>query len=397
MKAEVDVVTSPQDVASSESRLLALEAAAAREPSNPLPLYKVGDLHRKLGEVEVWERFVRAAFRREHTTCEQLYYRARAKLTLGDWSGWKDYEARIHGPYFHSQRSVLAQQLRWSHTAWNAEEDLREQTLLIVHEQGLGDAIQMLRFLPILAVRARRVVTIVKPRLVPFVQHNFGHLVRVEIDGIALSMSFDRYVWSMSLPAMVGYLPPFAAMSAPLRRSGPTGPSRARVCAGICWAGNPDHPRDRERSMSLATLAPILDRPEIDWVSLQVGDREAESDSYQSVSTPREKLVTFADTARVVASLDFVVTVDTAVAHLAGSLGITTYLLLPSAATWRWGLGATTAWYPSMRLLRQRTAGDWGSAVCELIALLDARATDASGGDLKQTNQSEPGPSPTIG
>lgn len=381
MNTEIHVpgnATQPQ--ASSDARLRRYEIAVVQDSQNPMPLYKLGDAHRKRGDVDAWSRCVRAAFELEHITSEQLYFRARAKLTMGEWSGWNDYEARCDGPYFLSQQTALARELRWSHAAWNGIEGLQDKTLLVVHEQGLGDDIQMLRFLPVLADKALRVVTLVKPRLVPLVQHNFGHRVQVAIEGMPLSVPFDRYAQAMSLPALIGGLPPFERLSAPLSQDRRSTPNCGRVRAGLCWAGNPSHPRDRERSMTLAALAPILARPEIEWVSLQVGESEAEADEYESLSRPDEPLVTFAQTADLITSLDLVVSVDTAVAHLAGCLGTPTYVLLPSAATWRWGLGVTTPWYPTMRLIRQRASGDWPSAVDELTALLDARSDNRHAG-----------------
>jgi hypothetical protein len=122
--------------------------------------------------------------------------------------------------------------------------------------------------------------------------------------------------------------------------------------------------------MPFSALAPLFRLDDTTWYSLQVGDREADATDCRSIYRPDPPLNTFADTAAVIAQLDYVVTVDTAVAHLAGSLGVPTYLLLPTAATWRWGLANDTAWYPTMRLIRQQKPGDWTGAIHELLERL---------------------------
>jgi hypothetical protein len=134
---------------------------------------------------------------------------------------------------------------------------------------------------------------------------------------------------------------------------------------------------DRERSLSVDTFGPLLARDDVQWYSLQVGPSASEATAWPRLSQSPEALLTFADTADFIAGLDCVVTVDTAVAHLAGSLGIPTIVLLNFVSEFRWGLDDTTPWYPTAQLLRQPAPGDWSSVIKRLSAMLDARADAA--------------------
>ena len=154
---------------------------------------------------------------------------------------------------------------------------------------------------------------------------------------------------------------------------------RARLRVGLSWAGNPQHPNDRRRSIALATLAPLLELDAIAWYSLQHVDGE---DQIPGVPAARAlQLVDarndFDDKAALMQSLDVVISVDTSNAHLAGALGVPVWVLLPFAADWRWGLGSTsTPWYRSARLYRQPATRDWQATVAEVgraLAPLAAR------------------------
>ena len=142
----------------------------------------------------------------------------------------------------------------------------------------------------------------------------------------------------------------------------------------MVWAGNPKHLNDRNRSLPLALLAPLLTRPGRRWVSLQVGARSADIAAAGLVDRLEDLspgLVDFAATAAALARLELLITVDTAVAHLAGTLGVPTWLLLPHAPDWRWGTtGEATPWYASVRLWRQPAAGDWAALLPRLMESL---------------------------
>jgi ADP-heptose:LPS heptosyltransferase len=169
----------------------------------------------------------------------------------------------------------------------------------------------------------------------------------------------------------------------------PTETGRLRV--GLCWAGNPIHTNDHNRSMALAHLTGVLSLPNIDFVSLQrdVKERDAAILRDHGVLQLGEQFTTFADSAAVVALLDLVVTVDTSMAHLSGAMGKATALLVPFSPDWRWLLDRSDSpWYPSMRIFRQTKSSDWSGPVARLrdeihdaaerrIARLDQQKSDA--------------------
>ena len=146
-----------------------------------------------------------------------------------------------------------------------------------------------------------------------------------------------------------------------------------KLRAGLVWHGNPNHPDDARRSCQLRELAPCLMVPGIQWFSLQKGPAAAEATaaSEHKIVNLSGALTDFADTAAVIENLDLVVSVDTAVAHLAGSMGKKIFTLLSVAPDWRWMLGRSDSpWYPSMQLFRQPTPGDWQSVANALAAEL---------------------------
>lgn len=338
------------------------EGAVAHDPCNPVPLYLTAIACRRRGDIDGWRTAVDSAFQRHHSSPEQRYYRAFAKLRMGDWSGWGDYEARHLAPHVKSQDIDFAREVRWTHGQWDGVESLVDKTLLVLNEQGIGDAIQMLRFIPTLAARVGKVVASVTPRLIPLVDFNFGSLIDIRVDGMAQPITYDRYAWNMSLPALIGYLPCFVPLRAPRRRV-PLATRQRPIRAGVCWAGNPLLDGDSDRSIPIDALSPLFARSDVEWYSLQVGERASEGASCPGLITPSPELTSFADTADVIVELDYVVTVDTAVCHLAGSLGVPVLLLLSVAAEWRWGEEDRTPWYPSMCLIRLRTPGDWRDVI----------------------------------
>lgn len=348
-----------------------LIALAEREPTNPVPLYQLAIALRRRGD-PCWHHAVAAASERPHITPQQVYGRALAKITFGDWSGWRDYNTRFAAP--NMIREYLAEfgDIFWKHQEWDGNEALTDKSLLVLPEQGYGDCLQMWRFIPTLIESAGTVIVMTYPGLIPLARHNFGSRAKIWMAKIKPTQPFDRYVWSMSLPAAVGYLPDFQPLMAPGRRT--TLPARTRTFrAGICWAGYSEYERDPERSTHLADLAPLLERSDIEWHALQVGPRAGEAIEFPLIIPPRQPLVTFGDTADLIRELDFVVSVDTSVCHLAGLMGIPTYILTEHASNWRWGLDDVTPWYPSVRVIRQPAPGDWAGTVDRLNQLLDVR------------------------
>jgi tetratricopeptide (TPR) repeat protein len=311
--------------------------------------------------------------------------RAVAWLLSGNFQqGWREYEWRWRRP---DSPPPAFSQPRWDGTPFP------QQTLLIYAEQGLGDTIQFVRYLPRVAARGKHVVLACQPALARLLRTCPGVQTLVVKDRTEMACQpFDLYIPLLSLPGIFETIAATIPADVPYITAEPelVQQWRARLGAeeafrvGLVWAGNPSHKNDRNRSCSLATLAPLAHFPHLALFSLQTGPAAGQIDQPPPGMVLHDvgrTLGDFADTAAVIAHLDLVITVDTAVAHLAGAMGKPVWTLLPFAPDWRWGrYSAHTPWYPTMRLFRQPAPGAW-EAVCQsvveaLTTLLDHRAND---------------------
>ncbi|MBF0096521.1 MAG: tetratricopeptide repeat protein [Magnetococcales bacterium] len=262
---------------------------------------------------------------------------------------------------------------------WQGE-DLQGRTLLLVTEQGFGDTIQFIRFLPLLLAKGIRVILEVQAPLKPlFLANNWPVTVRVRGEEIPpfdvwcslLSLGLLLQINEQKIRMQHAYLRADAERVQRWRcRLPPT--DKPRV--GVVWAGSPTFKRDRWRSPRLASMLPILRVPGIQFIGLQVGDGRRD---LQAVSPEGDfydlggEVQDFADTAALLQQLDLLICSDTAPAHLAGALDIPCWVLLPWAADWRWMMGTRqTIWYNSLTLYRQHRFGDWCEAVSELAQAL---------------------------
>jgi hypothetical protein len=177
-----------------------------------------------------------------------------------------------------------------------------------------------------------------------------------------------------TIPADVPYLAPPPDAAARWREA----LAGAGLKVGVAWAGSPLHRSDARRSIAVDTLAPLLRIEGVRWFSLQVGERAADLTRLPAdlVTDLAPRLADFAETAAAVANLDLVITVDTAVAHLAGALGRPTWVMLRERPDWRWLTGREDSpWYPTLRLFRQRERGDWDDVVSRLRAAVERELT----------------------
>jgi len=290
------------------------------------------------------------------------YNRALTLLTLGRAGAWAEHEHRWSAPGFTSPSRGFAAPL-WDGSA------MPGATLLLHAEQGIGDTIQFARFVDPARERfVGRVVLEVQPPLVALLAPNLPG-IEVQAQGGGLP-PFDRHAPLLSLPAIlgaeVGRQPPYLCV--PTERgasvSGELGPRRG-LRVGFVWAGNPAHGNDRNRSIAFGQMLPLLTLPGVEPVSLQKGERSEDPARHGATMFDAGRLFRdLADTAALLDALDLLVTVDTAVGHLAGALGISTRMLIPFRPDWRWGVqGTATPWYPSLRLLRQDRPGDWSGPI----------------------------------
>ncbi len=349
--------------------------------------------YNNLGAIATWRNDPRAAvgeFARA-LRCQGDYWAAElglahALLAIGDCArGWRHYEARPTG-VLASQGSKDVQEARWR------GQELPGKTLLVNCEGGLGDVLQFCRLAAIARQRVGRIVLCVHPYFEPL-----ARLLR-SIDGVDAVVAvsegvppFDAVVSMMSLPYLcdatldrsptpVPYIAADPVLAGRFReRLG----SSTRMRAGLVWngglpPGNIDaNAIDRRRSIPLAALAPLLDVPGIEWYSLQKGEA-----SRQAARPPfagrlvdlTAELGDLADTAALIAQLDLVITVDTSVLHLAGALGKPVWMLNRFDSCWRWGTDRADApWYPTLRIFRQRRAGEWGPVVADVREALGSR------------------------
>jgi len=300
---------------------------------------------------------------------------AMSRLSLGDRGGWLDYESRL-------SVAELGGRAPDPGVPRLETPDVRGRTILVDAEQGLGDTLQFARYASALSSRGARVVMRAPPslasllRTAPGVADVVAPGDRPRCDAWLPLASLPRLLDATPSgdPGAVPYLRADASLVSTLRAE--LGERHGRLRAGLAWAGNPRHANDRRRSCPLAALAPLLERPDVDWYSLQRGDGEDQIALVPSASRLHlvEARNDFDRKAALIANLDLVVSVDTSIAHLAGALGAPVWILLPYAADWRWGIaGTTTGWYPTATLFRQRATGDWPSVVADVMRALDDR------------------------
>ncbi len=322
-----------------------------------------------------------AAYRRaklvDPNEAEAEWNLALLRLRMGEFeAGWAGREAaRRRIP------ALVAGYAKFSQPFWLGFEPIDGKTILVCPDEGLGDTIQFARYLPMLAARGARVVLMVQDALCPLLS-GLAAVSQCLPRSVATLPAFDFHCpitslpWAFdtrleSIPAAKPYLPAPAAdrVAAWEQRLG----SHDRLRIGLVWSGNPQHSNDRNRSIPLRLLAPILDL-DATFVSLQKEVRAEDRPSLlerSDIVDLTAHLTDFAETAALVSCLDLVISVDTSVAHLSGALGRPTWILLPYVADYRWLLDREdTPWYPTARLFRQDASRDYAGVVdrlrCEL-------------------------------
>jgi Flp pilus assembly protein TadD len=304
------------------------------------------------------------------------YFRGLMRLALGQMpDAWAEHEARRELP------ASISGVRPFPGPRWTGEQGLSGRTILLAAEQGFGDTIQFVRYVPMVAARGATVLL--------DVQRGLGTLSR-SIPGVAQLFetgdplpSFDLHCPLMSLPAAFGsdlrtipstvpYLTADPSLVAEWSRA--LGPWR-KMRVGLAWSGSIQHADDRNRSVPLNLLVPLLYRTDIACHIIQPGisdaDRRTMAD-FPDLADHGTALTDFAQTAALLASMDLVVTVDTAVAHLAGALNIPAWVMLAHSADWRWMRDRSDSpWYPSVRLFRQKQRGDWHTVIEQVGDNLD--------------------------
>ena len=295
-----------------------------------------------------------------------------ALLLTGNFSeGWREYEWRWETEYLSSSKRSFSQPL------WKGS-DIKGATILLHTEQGFGDTFQFVRYAPLVADQGVNVILECREQVASLMRGVRG-IHRVVVRGeelpafdfqcplLSLPLAFDTTL--ETVPGGVPYISADISLTRKWEARFRHDPSRMKI--GVVWAGNPGFKQNRYRNIPLSCLAPISEVEGVTLYSLQKGDDAASA----TTTPPGMRLVdytseirSFSDTAAIISNLDLVVAVDTAVAHLAGAMGKPVWTLLPFSPEWRWLLDRTDSpWYPTMRLFRQASHGDWTSVIDHLL------------------------------
>jgi tetratricopeptide (TPR) repeat protein len=358
------------------------EKALAAMPRHPQILTNRGHALRRLDRPFEAIADFEAALKAGPDFPEAHFEAAMTRLTLGEFdAGWKAYEWRWRTGAFARQRRQLQAPL------WLGDAPVSGKTILLHAEQGFGDTIQFIRYAPLLVERGAKVVCEVQPELKPLLSQ-FADIAIIAA-GEPLP-AFDLHCPMLSLPLAFGTTPEtipagIPYLGAPVERLArwrdrlPAGRSRA----GFVWSGSPSHKNDRNRSIPLARLSALFEDPALSCFSLQSELRKTDEEALRNLPGLVDlggEFRDFADTAAAISMLDVVISVDTAVAHLAGALGKPVMILLPYAADFRWMRdSADTPWYPTAKLLRQPAFGDWDSVIGRLGDQLRQLSLDGQG------------------
>jgi tetratricopeptide (TPR) repeat protein len=347
--------------------LVNYESAIAHKPS-AFALVNRGSALRYLGRIEEALDSFDRAIALEPDLAEAHWNKALLCLSLGDFQqGWPGYEWRWRGATDLTPRDFTQPQ-------WRGE-DLTGKTILLHAEQGFGDSIQFVRYVPMVAAKGGSIVLELPDSLMPLVGKIDG-VIGMYRRGDVLP-AFDVHCPLLSLPLAFGTtletIPAWVPyLHAPAERIEPW---RTRFASfgepriGLVWSGKPTHKNDHNRSIALSRLEPLISVPGAHFVSLQCEYRDADLPILDRLPVLRieDALTDFAATAAAIAELDLVIAVDTAVAHLAGAMGKPLWLLLSYIQDWRWLCqGTDSPWYPSARLFRQPHIGEWDGVIAHV-------------------------------
>jgi hypothetical protein len=289
-----------------------------------------------------------------------------AYLLSGDYArGWPQYESRWNFEHLDGTLPKFTQP-RWT------GQDLKDKTILVCQEQGLGDTIQFSRFLFGLHTLGAKIILQVNNNLAPLFVGSA--IINQLVDVNETPPAFDYWAPIMSLPGVMNVtlenlphaLSYLGAESGLVKEWHERLGKKTRLRVGFCWSGRPDSWINRHKSMPFEVMCDLIVRnPTYEWINLQAECSEAQTQHLETIGVkPYPNTIrNFADTAALMQHLDVVISVDTAVAHLAGALGRPTWIPLNAFGTdWRWLLDRDSSpWYSSARLFRQPVMGDWAS------------------------------------
>lgn len=349
-----------------DEALASLDRALLAQPDYPEALFNRGNSLCGLARFDEALASYDRALKLRPDYAEAHYHVALTSLLMGDFDrGWKNYERRWKTEQLRNNKRNFPQPL------WLGSNEIAGKTILLHAEQGFGDTIQFCRYLPWVAQRAAQVV-LEAPEPLRDLMATFAGSARIATRGEPLP-NFDLHCPLLSLPLAFGTrvntIPaatPYLCVSAPaIKKWNVKLGLRQRPRIGLAWSGRPTHRNDRNRSIELSALLPILNFA-AEFVSLQrdVRPDDATILGRSNIMHFGEELNDFSDTAALILNLDLVISVDTSVAHLAGALAKPVWVLLPFIPDWRWLFDRNDSpWYPTARLFRQDSGRSWDDVI----------------------------------
>lgn len=290
-------------------------------------------------------------------------------LLMGNFNrGWKEYDWRFKRPKMHGRYVHAPDKPEWNGLSYAGKR------LLIHAEQGYGDTLQFVRYLPMVKALGGTVIFEATKPLFGLVEGLEGvdEIVEMSHDGSAVAHDLYTYLMSLpgifetslsTIPSQVPYIKANSEKSAYWKTRIPSNGFKV----GLVWVGRNTEPR---RSCGLAPLAPLAEIQDVYLYGLQKNDVTEETNALlqtMGMKNLGEQFDNFSDTAGAIESLDLIISIDTAVAHLAGAMGKPVWLMLMYSADWRWFLKRKDSpWYPTMRIFRQKVPGQWGPVVNEI-------------------------------
>lgn len=347
-----------------------LEAAIRLDAGRVQAWYNLGCAKLGQGDYEAAEAAFTQTLRLQPDWSIARVNRALTWLSAGDFTrGLPEYEWRFS--------TIVDPNLKALPPRWDGR-PLHDKTLLIYAEQGLGDTLNFLRFLPAVLPHAPKVACRIQSALFPLLEPLLSAWGVEALDARAPLRHFDFSCPLMSLPLTLGLslAMPVASpvVQAPTEyrdkwRDKITQLGKRRI--GIAWSGN-RRPYDA-RAMAASSLEPLFSVPSVEWVVLQTELSEEDRQYLQATSSaarihcPTNQIADMADTAAIIEQLEAVISIDTSIAHLAGVMHKPVWVMVPFAADWRWRIdGETSRWYPSARLIRQDRPGDWEALISQI-------------------------------
>jgi tetratricopeptide (TPR) repeat protein len=337
---------------------------------NPIAYYNLGLVYRKSFRLDLEIECYQKAIALDPNYIDANWNLALVRLLNGEFhEGWKYYHWRYKK---HADLDLR----QYSKPLWDGR-SLKNKTLFIYHEQGIGDTLQCIRYIKVLSKQGAKIILDSPPVLLKLIA-KIPEISFLTVNDNELPY-FDFYIPVMSIPAIlesdlktIPNTVPYLFTDKKTHHQDLKQNNLLKI--GIVWAGNPKHQNDKNRSIDLSFFEPLIKIQGTQFFSLQVGERSQDlslNSQFQQVVDLSSELKDYEDTASIIHQLDLIITVDTSIAHLAGAMGIPVWVLLPFIPDWRWLLDRSDSpWYPTMRLFRQEKIGEWQFVVDEVAFVL---------------------------